>query len=49
MFVDPCKGGFMKFKKLSDHFWKVEANGNILIGPYEQLEKQLMQVQNWKN
>lgn len=39
----------MKFKRLSNHFWKVEANGHVLVGTWDQLEKELKEVPCWRN
>lgn len=31
----------MKFKRVSDHFWKVESMGVIIIGTWEQCQKEI--------
>lgn len=32
----------MRFKKISNYFWKVETNGILIIGTWEQCQKELL-------
>lgn len=34
----------MKYKKLSNHFWKVEINGNIIVGNWENINKGIQEM-----
>ena len=34
----------MKFKRLSNHFWKCEIQGTLFVGTWEQLEQEIKEV-----
>lgn len=34
----------MKYKKLSNHFWKVEINRNIIVGNWENINKGIQEM-----
>lgn len=36
----------MRFKRVSNHFWKVEFNGFISIGTWEQINRELLSISN---
>ncbi len=31
----------MRFKRVSNHFWRVESNGILIVGTWEQCQKEL--------
>ncbi|MCQ8213060.1 hypothetical protein NON08_11095 [Cetobacterium somerae] len=34
----------MRFKRVSNHFWRVESNGFIIVGTWEQCQKELLNL-----
>lgn len=39
----------MKYKKLSNHFWQVEINGNIIVGTWEAVNKDAQEmIATWR-
>ena len=40
-FVNPCKEDFMKFKKLSNNFWRCEFNGKVFVGTWNKVQEEI--------
>lgn len=34
----------MRFKRVSNHFWRVESNGVFIVGTWEQCQRELLNL-----